>query len=117
MRLLQLYVTPLFIITRNVLFFMSGTVLWMYHHNFAMYHHNFLVGFVSQWWREIGIFDNCWFFKILQFYSSKLFLIFPCHIVFLMIIVLHFLLSGISRLTSLTKLCFCIYKIPCVFWI
>ena len=46
----------------------------------------------------------------------NVFLLFPCHIIFLHIIVLHLLLCGISNLTSLTKLFFCIYKFYILYW-
>ena len=64
----------------------------------------------SQWRRQFTIFNSCSSFSnaTISVYFSirglfKFFLIFPCHIIFLIIIVLHLLLCGISNLISLTK--------------
>ena len=46
----------------------------------------------------------------------KLFVIFPCHIIFLIIIVLHLLLCGVLNLTSLFKSFLCIYKFHILYW-
>ena len=72
---------------------------------------------ISQCKRKNGIFNIRSPFSnaIISFYFSirgllKSPLIFPCHIMFLIIIVLHLLFCGILNLTPLTKSFVCIYK-------
>ena len=65
---------------------------------------------ISQWKKQTGIFNIRLSFlnATISFHFSikgllKFLFIFPCHIMFLIIIVLHLLLCGISNLTLLTK--------------
>ena len=102
----------------DIFFFMSEIFLWIMF--FVMYHvsHMFcninIIIFprdlsfyltISQWKRQIGILNN-WLVSFsnaaISFYFSvegllNILLIFPCHIIFLIIIVLHLVLYGISK--------------------
>ena len=79
---------------------------------------------ISQWRRQIGIFNIRSSFSnatILFYFSMrgllKFLLTFPCHVIFLIIIVLHLLLCSILNLTLITKSLFCIYKFQIFYWL
>ena len=72
----------------------------------------------ANWYLEQPlIFFKCYNFNLFSIRGLlKLFLIFPCHIILLIIIVLHLLLCGVLNLTFLTKSFICIYKFHILHW-